>query len=142
MFAVIKTGGKQYKVAAGDRLKVEKIAGEVGDKVAFNEVLALGAGDDVQLGHPLLEGVAVHAEIVSQIRGPKVITFKKRRRQNSQRTRGHRQQLSLVEIIQIGGEKPEKKVAKKPVKTKVQPEDQAEKSPKKEVKKTAKKEAE
>jgi large subunit ribosomal protein L21 len=109
MFAVIKTGGKQYRVVADDTLKVEKIAGEPGDIIQFGEVLVLG-GDTPTLGLPLVEGASVAAEVLSQSRGPKVIAFKKRRRKNSRRKRGHRQEYTLVRITEIlsGGAKPSK----------------------------------
>jgi large subunit ribosomal protein L21 len=109
MFAVIKTGGKQYRVGPSDLIEVEKLGGQAGDGIAFAEVLMVG-GDDaaVAVGAPLVEGATVAAEIVEQRRGPKVIAFKKRRRQNSKRKRGHRQQLTLVRITEIltGGAKP------------------------------------
>ena len=109
MFAVIKTGGKQYRVAAEDKLKVEKVAGEPGDIIQFGEVLVVG-GDSVTLGLPTVEGATVAAEVLSQSRGPKVIAFKKRRRKNSRRKRGHRQEYTLVRITEIltGGAKPSK----------------------------------
>ena len=98
MFAVIKTGGKQYKVASGDMLRVERIAANAGDKVLFNEVLMLG-GDSPKVGAPLIEDAGVEAEVVEQIKGEKVIHFVKRRRKHgSKRTKGHRQQLTLVRI--------------------------------------------
>ncbi|MEM9968801.1 MAG: 50S ribosomal protein L21 [Pseudomonadota bacterium] len=101
MFAVIKTGGKQYKVAAGDMLRVERIAAVAGDKVQFNDVLMLG-GDAPQVGAPLVEDAAVQAEVVDQIKGEKVINFVKRRRKHSsKRTKGHRQKLTLVKITDI-----------------------------------------
>ncbi|MDF1728134.1 MAG: 50S ribosomal protein L21 [Sulfitobacter sp.] len=101
MFAVIKTGGKQYKVALGDMLRVERIAANAGDKVQFNEVLMLG-GDDMKVGAPLIEDAAVQAEVVDQIKGEKVIHFVKRRRKHSsKRTKGHRQRLTLVKITDI-----------------------------------------
>lgn len=114
MFAVIKTGGKQYRVAAQDVLKVEKIAGEPGEIVQFDSVLAVGEGDNVTIGAPFVEGASVAAEVVEQGRGPKVIAFKKRRRKNSRRRRGHRQLLTTVRIseILVGGAKPSKKAAK------------------------------
>lgn len=116
MFAVIKTGGKQYRVAADDLLKVEKIAGEPGDIIQFDTVLAHGEGDKVTFGAPLVDGASVAAEVVEQGRGPKVIAFKKRRRQNSRRKQGHRQLLTTVRISEIltGGAKPSKKAAAKP----------------------------
>ena len=108
MFAVIKTGGKQYKVASGDVLRVEKLAADAGDKVQFNEVMMLG-GDSVTVGTPLIAGAAVQAEIVEQIKGEKVIHFVKRRRKHSsKRTKGHRQQLTLLRVTDIlseGGDK-------------------------------------
>ena len=115
MFAVIKTGGKQYRVAANDVLKIEKVAGEVGDIVEIGHVLAHGAGDDVTIGAPFVDGAIVTAEVVEQGRAPTVIAFKKRRRQNSRRKRGHRQLLTTVRIdeILIGGAKPSKKSAAK-----------------------------
>jgi len=100
MFAVIKTGGKQYRVAAEDVLKVEKVAGEPGDIVEFGEVLVVG-GDSVTLGAPTVAGAIVAAEVIEQGRGPKVIAFKKRRRKNSRRKRGHRQEFTLVRITEI-----------------------------------------
>ncbi|AQS40905.1 MAG: 50S ribosomal protein L21 [Candidatus Tokpelaia hoelldobleri] len=114
MFAVIKTGGKQYRVAANDLLKVEKVAGEAGDIVEFAEVLVVGKGADATFGAPVVEGALVTAEVVEQGRGAKVIAFKKRRRQNSKRTRGHRQELTTVRISEIltNGEKPKKAATK------------------------------
>src|SRR5207248_6873622 len=107
MFAVNKTGGKQYRVAAEDKLKVEKVAGEPGEIVQFGEVLVVG-GDAVTLGTPTIAGASVAAEVLAQSRGPKVIAFKKRRRKNSRRKRGHRQEFTLVQITEIltGGAKP------------------------------------
>jgi large subunit ribosomal protein L21 len=116
MFAVIKTGGKQYRVAAEDTLKIDRVAGEVGQIVEIGRVLAHGEGDKVSIGSPFVEDATVTAEIVEQGRGPKVIAFKKRRRQNSRRTRGHRQLLTTVRIseILVGGAKPSKKAEAKP----------------------------
>lgn len=105
MFAVMKTGGKQYRVQAGDVLRVEKLAADAGEKVQFNEVLMVGS----TVGTPLVEGAAVQAEIVDQIKGEKVIHFVRRRRKHSsKRTKGHRQQLTLLkvtEILEKGAEK-------------------------------------
>jgi large subunit ribosomal protein L21 len=101
MFAVLKTGGKQYKVQAGDVLRVEKLAASAGDKVQFNEILMVG-GDSVTVGAPLVAGAAVQAEVIEQIKADKVISYHKRRRKHSsQRTRGHRQQLTLVRVTGI-----------------------------------------
>jgi large subunit ribosomal protein L21 len=100
MFAVIKTGGKQYRVVADETLTVERLAGEAGDQVTFAEVLMLG-GDAPKLGAPLVAGASVMAEIVEHKRGPKLIIFKKRRRHNSRRKNGHRQDATLVRITEI-----------------------------------------
>jgi large subunit ribosomal protein L21 len=100
MFAVIKTGGKQYRVAADDVLEVDKIAGEPGEIVSFGEVLILG-GDSVTLGSPMVAGASVAAEVIEQGRGPKIIAFKKRRRKNSRRKRGHRQEFTRVRVTEI-----------------------------------------
>jgi large subunit ribosomal protein L21 len=103
MYAVIKTGGKQYKVAENDLVTVERIAGEAGDKVTIDQVLATGTGGDLKIGTPTLAGATVSAEIVGQTRGDKVIIFKKRRRQNSRRKNGHRQDLTVLKITGIAG---------------------------------------
>ncbi len=101
MFAVLKTGGKQYKVQAGDILRVEKLAADAGEKIQFNEILMLG-GDNLVVGAPLVEDAGVQAEVVDQIKGEKVINFVKRRRKHSsKRTKGHRQQLTLIKITDI-----------------------------------------
>jgi len=115
MFAVIKTGGKQYRVAANDVLKIEKVAGDVGDIVEIGQVLAHGEGDQVTIGAPLVDGASVTAEIVAQGRARTVIAFKKRRRQNSRRKRGHRQLETTVRIAEIlaAGAKPAKKAEPK-----------------------------
>ena len=101
MFAVIKTGGKQYKVAAEDTITVMTVAGNPGDKVTFDNVLMVVNGDTTKMGTPSVAGASVAAEIVEQARGPKVIAFKKRRRKNSKRKRGHRQDLTVVRITGI-----------------------------------------
>lgn len=101
MFAVLKTGGKQYKVQSGDMLRVERLAADAGETVQFNEILMLG-GDSTVIGSPLVAGAAVQAEVIDQIKGEKVINFVKRRRKHgSQRTRGHRQKLTLVRVTEI-----------------------------------------
>jgi large subunit ribosomal protein L21 len=136
MFAVIKTGGKQYRVAAEDKLKVEKVAGEPGEIIQFGEVLVVG-GDTVTLGTPTVSGASVAAEVVAQERGPKVIAFKKRRRKNSRRKRGHRQEFTLIRISEIllDGAKPTKGAAPKRERKPVEPsvasgEDDADDTPK------------
>ncbi|WP_350335554.1 50S ribosomal protein L21 [Coralliovum pocilloporae] len=101
MFAVIKTGGKQYNVAENDELKIEKIEGNVGDTVTFDQVLLVGGEGAPVIGAPVVEGASVAAEIVNQGRGRKIIIFKKRRRQNSRRRNGHRQYLTTVKITEI-----------------------------------------
>ncbi|QFI67970.1 50S ribosomal protein L21 [Sinorhizobium alkalisoli] len=101
MFAVIKTGGKQYRVAANDVITIEKLEGVQGDKIEFTEILMVGAGADAAVGAPFVEGAVVSAEVVEQGRAKKVIAFKKRRRQNSKRSRGHRQHQTKVRILDI-----------------------------------------
>jgi large subunit ribosomal protein L21 len=101
MFAVIKTGGKQYTVAADKRITVMALPGEAGARVVFDEVLALFDGASNQVGAPHVAGASVVGEIVEQTRGPKVIAFKKRRRKNSKRKRGHRQDLTIVRVTDI-----------------------------------------
>jgi large subunit ribosomal protein L21 len=104
MYAVIKTGGKQYRVAADDKLTIEKIAGDAGAEVEFTEVLMLGGeGTQPKLGTPAVAGARVVAEVVEQGRAAKVIAFKKRRRKNSRRKRGHRQHQTVVRIKEIVG---------------------------------------
>jgi large subunit ribosomal protein L21 len=98
MFAVLKTGGKQYKVQAGDVLRVEKLDAAAGDKIQFNDILMVGA----TVGAPMVAGAAVQAEVIDQIKGEKTISYHKRRRKHSsQRTRGHRQHLTLVRITEV-----------------------------------------
>ncbi|HEY1944676.1 MAG TPA: 50S ribosomal protein L21 [Roseiarcus sp.] len=101
MFAVIKTGGKQYKVAADNTITVMALDGEAGAQVTFEDVLALFDGETSQIGAPHVAGAKVVGEIVEQTRGPKVIAFKKRRRKNSRRKRGHKQDLTIVKITEI-----------------------------------------
>lgn len=141
MYAVIKTGGKQYKVAANDEITVEKIDANEGDEHAFNEVLMLGEGDDVTVGAPVVEGAAVVGEVVSQGKGDKVIIFKKRQRSTYKRKKGHRQNLTTIkikEIIAEGFDGKVKKAAAKPAK-KAAP--KAEEAPKAEAKAEAPKKA-
>ena len=115
MFAVIKTGGKQYRVAANDVLKIEKLEAQVGEIVQIGAVLAYGEGDKVTFGAPFVDGASVAAEVVEQGKSRTVIAFKKRRRQNSRRKIGHRQLLTTVRISEIltDGAKPSKKAAAK-----------------------------
>lgn len=101
MFAVIRTGGKQYKVAAGDVIKVEKLAGEAGASLKLDEVLLVSDAGTTTVGTPLVANAAVTAEVVAQSRGPKIIIFKKKRRQNYRRKNGHRQDLTVLRITGI-----------------------------------------
>ncbi len=102
MFAVIKTGGKQYRVAAEDVITIAKLDAEPGETVTFDTVLMVSGDDGPQVGAPTIAGLTVSGEVVEQARGAKVIAFKKRRRQNSRRKRGHRQDLTVVRITAIG----------------------------------------
>ncbi len=101
MFAVIRTGGKQYRVAADDVLTIERLEGEAGSAIVFEDVLALDAGDGLKVGAPLVSGAKVTASIVAQTRGPQLIVFKKKRRQHYRRKNGHRQDLTQVKIESI-----------------------------------------
>jgi len=113
MFAVIRTGGKQYKVAKDDVISVEKLAGEPGAAIELAEVLMIGEGAEVAAGTPLLEGALVSATVVEQTRAPKIIVFKKQRRKNYRRKKGHRQHQTVLRITAIsgaGGPQPEEGV--------------------------------
>ncbi|HEX8664688.1 MAG TPA: 50S ribosomal protein L21 [Beijerinckiaceae bacterium] len=116
MFAVIKTGGKQYRVAAQDVITVAKLDAEPGSSVTFDQVLMFTGDSGTQLGGPTVDGITVAGEVVEQKRGPKVIAFKKRRRQNSKRKRGHRQDFTVVRITEIltGGERPPRAATAEP----------------------------
>jgi large subunit ribosomal protein L21 len=113
MYAVIKTGGKQYRVAADQKIQIEKLGGQTGDQVEFTEVLMVANGGSIEVGAPFVAGATVVGEIASQDRGPHVIIFKKRRRKHYRRRNGHRQDLTSVTIREIltGGAKPVKKAA-------------------------------
>ena len=113
MYAVIKTGGKQYRVAANDKILIEKLEGAAGDRVNFTEVLMVSNGGTVDIGAPFLAGATVVGEIEKQARGPHIIIFKKRRRKHYRRRNGHRQDLTAVTITEIltGGAKPSAKAA-------------------------------
>ena len=121
MYAVIKTGGKQYRVAANDKILIEKLDGAAGDRVNFTEVLMVSNGGTVDIGAPFLSGATVVGEIEKQARGPHIIIFKKRRRKHYRRRNGHRQDLTSVTITEIltGGAKPSAK-AKAKVEAKVE----------------------
>jgi len=107
MFAIVRTGGKQYRVAPGDKIVVEKLAGNAGDSVDLTDVLLAGEGSDLKS----TDGLVVGAEIIAQAKADKVTVFKKRRRHNYRRKAGHRQQLTILKIVSIGGKKAEKKAA-------------------------------
>jgi len=111
MFAIVRTGGKQYRVAPGDKIVVEKLAGNAGDSINLTDVLLAGEGSDLKS----TDGLIVAAEIIAQAKSDKVTVFKKRRRHNYRRKAGHRQQLTILKIVSIGGKKAEKKAA--PAKT-------------------------
>ena len=102
MFAVVRTGGKQYRVAVGDKIAVEKLAGEAGETIMLGDVLLAGDGGEIKD----IKGVVVSAEIIAQAKSEKVVVFKKRRRHNYRRKNGHRQQLTLLRILAVGDEKP------------------------------------
>ena len=144
MFAVIRTGGKQYRVAKDDTIVVEKLAGDPGTMVELSEVLMIGSGKSASIGSPLVDKAAVFAEVVEQSRADKIIVFKKHRRKNYRRTRGHRQQQTVLRILDVSptGAKP-KAVAKAkaaPQGTpKATPKPAAKPEPQKETKKEAKK---
>ncbi|MCL4145058.1 UNVERIFIED_CONTAM: hypothetical protein GTU68_062762, partial [Idotea baltica] len=119
MYAVIKTGGKQYKVAAGDYLKVEKLDGEVGSKLVIDKVVMLADGDDVKIGSPLVTGATVNATVLSHGKGDKVMIFKFHRRKHYRKTQGHRQSYTEIQIDDINGKggakaAPKAKAAAKP----------------------------
>ena len=133
MFAVIKTGGKQYKVAPNDVLRIEKIAGEPGDTVELGSVLMVGGEDGLTIGAPLVEGAAVAAEVIEQARADKIIVFKKKRRKNHRRRNGHRQHETVLRVTEIltGGKKPSQAKAAKAKPAPAQPApEQAEAAPK------------
>ncbi|MEM8743588.1 MAG: 50S ribosomal protein L21 [Pseudomonadota bacterium] len=114
MYAVIRTGGKQYRVAPEDVIEVEKVSGDAGEIIQFNEVLMLGGDGAPQVGTPAIDGASVAGQVVEQKRGDKIIVFKKKRRKNYRRKKGHRQHLTAVRITEIltGGKKPSKAAAK------------------------------
>ena len=101
MFAVIKTGGKQYKVQKDDKLLVEKLEANEGDKIKLDEVLMIGDGKKSTVGEPVVKGAVVEAKVVTQTRAPKITVFKKKRRQNYRRKKGHRQNLTMIQITNI-----------------------------------------
>ena len=137
MSAVIRTGGKQYRVEVGQHVVIERLMGEAGDTIAFDEVLSTGSGDDIVIGTPTVDGVAVHGTIIEQKRSRKILVFRRKRRKNFRRLNSHRQHQSVVEITAIGGAAP--KAAKKPAAKKAEPKVEApvEAAPEKAVPKKA-----
>ena len=129
MYAVIRTGGKQYRVAPEDVIEVEKVPGAAGDIIQFSDVLMLGGDGAPEIGTPMVDGASVAAEVIDQTRAPKIIVFKKKRRKNYRRTRGHRQELTVLRITGIGGAK---KAA--PKKAAAKPAEEAKPAPKPETK--------
>ena len=117
MYALVKTGGKQYRVAKDDKILVERIAADEGAEIILDDIIMLGDGDKVTVGTPRVEGAAVSAKVVSQTRGPKIIIFRRKRRKNHRRTQGHRQDLTLLQITAIAEDgkalKPKSAPAKK-----------------------------
>ncbi|MBV9462249.1 MAG: 50S ribosomal protein L21 [Bradyrhizobium sp.] len=141
MFAVIKTGGRQYRVVPDDVLEIGKIAGDVGTIVQLGEVLVLG-GDTPTLGTPTVTGASVAAEVLDHKRGPKVIAFKKRRRKNSRRKRGYRDELTVLRITEILADNAKPSIGPRPKKEKVaKPADDGDEAPAKPAKKAAAKAA-
>jgi large subunit ribosomal protein L21 len=123
MFAVVRTGGKQYRVAKDDIIEVEKLDGDTGSTIALEEVLIVGNETDQTVGAPLVDGATVAAEVIAQKRGAKILVFKKKRRKHYRRLRGHRQHLTVLRITHIltGGRKPAKTAAKAPAKAEEKP---------------------
>lgn len=116
MYAVVKTGGKQYRVAKDDKIVVDHIEADAGDAVVLDQVLMLADGSDVKLGSPVVAGATVGATVLRQERGPKIMVFRRKRRKNFRRTRGHRQDLTLLQINDIAPDgKTETTVKEKPV---------------------------
>ncbi|CAN5391831.1 50S ribosomal protein L21 [soil metagenome] len=113
MFAVVRTGGKQYRVAAGDKIVIEKIDGAAGDSITLGDVLLAGEGSEL----PSVEGLTVSAEIIAQAKADKVVVFKKRRRQNDRRKNGHRQQHTILKIVSVGAAEKKSKAKKAPTTT-------------------------
>ena len=113
MFAVVQTGGKQYRVTEGDVIKVEKLEGDAGSTISLDKVLMMNDGKALKVGNPLLSGVAVSAEVLEQKKDKKIKVFKKKRRHNYRRTKGHRQEVTVLRVSKIGGAPAKKAAAKK-----------------------------
>lgn len=147
MYAVIKTGGKQYKVAKNDVVVVERLTAEAGSSVTLDQVLMVGGEGKTEVGAPFVDGASVTAEVIDQARGPKVLIFKKKRRKNHRRKNGHRQDLTVLRVTDIltGGAKPKKaaapKVEAKKAEAEAAPAEEKAEAPKTEAKKAAPKKA-
>jgi large subunit ribosomal protein L21 len=135
MYAVVKTGGKQFRVSADDVIKVEKLVGDAGDIVTLEEVLMVGGNGSTEIGAPKVDGASVSAEILEQGRDKKITVFKKRRRQNYRRKKGHRQPMTVLKVREIltGGAKPSVKAAAKPAAKKEAPKAEAKEAPKADI---------
>ena len=116
MYALVKTGGKQYRVSKDDTILVERLTAEEGEQIILNDIVMLGDGDKVTIGTPLVEGAGVSAKVVRQTRGPKIIIFRRKRRKNHRRTQGHRQDLTLLKIVDIAEDAKRLKIEKLAVK--------------------------
>ena len=112
MYALVKTGGKQYRVSKDDTILVERLSAEEGEQIILNDIVMLGDGDKVTIGTPLVDGAGVSATVVRQTRGPKIIIFRRKRRKNHRRTQGHRQDLTLLKIVDIAEDAKNLKTAK------------------------------
>ncbi|MDC1118015.1 50S ribosomal protein L21 [Alphaproteobacteria bacterium] len=112
MYALVKTGGKQYRVSKDDTILVERLSAEEGEQIILNDIVMLGDGEKVTIGTPLVDGAGVSATVVRQTRGPKIIIFRRKRRKNHRRTQGHRQDLTLLKIIDIAEDAKSLKTAK------------------------------
>ena len=112
MYALVKTGGKQYRVSRDDTILVERLSAEEGEQIILNHIVMLGDGDKVTIGTPIVDGAGVSATVVRQTRGPKIIIFRRKRRKNHRRTQGHRQDLTLLKIIDIAEDAKNLKTAK------------------------------
>tara|TARA_B100000900_G_scaffold408970_1_gene424086 strand:- start:187 stop:711 length:525 start_codon:yes stop_codon:yes gene_type:complete len=117
MYALVKTGGKQYRVSKDDTILVERLAAEEGEQIILNDIVMLGEGDNVKIGTPRVDGAGISATVIRQTRGPKIIVFRRKRRKNHRRTQGHRQDLTLLKINEIAEDAKKLKTAKPEGKT-------------------------
>ena len=117
MYALVKTGGKQYRVSKDDTILVERLAAEEGEQIILSDIVMLGDGDNVKIGTPRVDGAGIRATVIRQTRGPKIIVFRRKRRKNHRRTQGHRQDLTLLKINEIAEDAKKLKITKPEVKT-------------------------